>query len=166
MADFALFLHPGVLFVVPKEEHLMMVLFSSYGWYPKYRVVPENLGLPEISIADCRLIRTWKIVFYSPNFIHCCGCAKIVCRTRVVVGKSCCLAWHVEVSFRSFKPHGTHICVRSAIKKLTKLWTFRTLASVIGPRVLWIFSMFLLKQLVWSTFKLLIWRKLTLQFER
>ena len=30
-ADFALFLHPGVLFVVPKEEHLMMVLFSSYG---------------------------------------------------------------------------------------------------------------------------------------
>ena len=26
-----LFLHPGVLFVVPKEEHLMMVLFSSYG---------------------------------------------------------------------------------------------------------------------------------------
>ena len=31
MADFALFLHPGVLFVVPKEEHLMMVLFSSYG---------------------------------------------------------------------------------------------------------------------------------------
>ena len=24
-------LHPGVLFVVPKEEHLMMVLFSSYG---------------------------------------------------------------------------------------------------------------------------------------
>ena len=31
MADFALFSHPGVLFVVPKEEHLMMVLFSSYG---------------------------------------------------------------------------------------------------------------------------------------
>ena len=31
MADFALFLHPEVLFVVPKEEHLMMVLFSSYG---------------------------------------------------------------------------------------------------------------------------------------
>ena len=31
IADFALFLHPGVLFVVPKEEHLMMVLFSSYG---------------------------------------------------------------------------------------------------------------------------------------
>ena len=31
MADFALALHPGVLFVVPKEEHLMMVLFSSYG---------------------------------------------------------------------------------------------------------------------------------------
>ena len=30
MADFALFLHPGVLFVVPKEEHMMMVLFSSY----------------------------------------------------------------------------------------------------------------------------------------
>ena len=46
MADFALFLHPGVLFVVPKEEHLMMVLFSSYGWYPKYRVVPETSGLP------------------------------------------------------------------------------------------------------------------------
>ena len=43
------FLHPGVLFVVPKEEHLMMVLFSSYGWYPKYRVVPETSGLPEIS---------------------------------------------------------------------------------------------------------------------
>ena len=49
MADFALFLHPGVLFVVPKEEHLMMVLFSSYGWYPEYRVVPETSGLPEIS---------------------------------------------------------------------------------------------------------------------
>ena len=48
MADFALFLHPGVLFVVSKEEHLM-VLFSSYGWYPKYRVVPETSGLPEIS---------------------------------------------------------------------------------------------------------------------
>jgi len=31
MADFALFLHPWVLFVVPKEEHLMMILFSSYG---------------------------------------------------------------------------------------------------------------------------------------
>ena len=48
MADFALFLHPGVLFVVPKEEHLMMVLFSSYRCYPKYRVVPETSGLPEI----------------------------------------------------------------------------------------------------------------------
>ena len=30
MADFAIFLHLGVLFLVPKEEHLMMVLFSSY----------------------------------------------------------------------------------------------------------------------------------------
>ena len=43
------FLYPGILFVVPKEEHLMMVLFSSYGWYPEYRVVPETSGLPEIS---------------------------------------------------------------------------------------------------------------------
>ena len=40
------FLHRGILFVGPKEEHLMMVLFSSYGWYPKYRVVPETSGLP------------------------------------------------------------------------------------------------------------------------
>ena len=30
-ADFARFLHPGVLNVGPKEEHLMMVLFSSHG---------------------------------------------------------------------------------------------------------------------------------------
>ena len=50
MADFALFLHPGVLFVGPREEHLMMVLFSSYRWYPKYWVVPETSGLPEISV--------------------------------------------------------------------------------------------------------------------
>ena len=49
MADFALFLHPGVLFVVPKEEHLMIVLFSSYRYYPEYRVVPETSDLPEIS---------------------------------------------------------------------------------------------------------------------
>ena len=46
---FALFLHHGVLFVDPREEHLMMVLFSSYRWYPKYRVVPETSGLPKIS---------------------------------------------------------------------------------------------------------------------
>ena len=26
-----------------------MVLFSSYGWYPRYRVVPKTSGLPEIS---------------------------------------------------------------------------------------------------------------------
>ena len=26
-----------------------MVLFSSYGWYPEYRVVPETSGLPKIS---------------------------------------------------------------------------------------------------------------------
>ena len=44
-----LILHTGALFVVPKEEHLMMLLFSSYGWYPTYRVVPETSGLPEIS---------------------------------------------------------------------------------------------------------------------
>ena len=30
-ANFALFLQLGVLFVVPKDEHLMMALFSSYG---------------------------------------------------------------------------------------------------------------------------------------
>ena len=50
MADFALFLRPGVLFVgpSPREEHLMMVLFSSYRWYPKYWVLPETSGLPEI----------------------------------------------------------------------------------------------------------------------
>ena len=29
MTDFARFLHPGVLIVGPKVEHLMMVLFSS-----------------------------------------------------------------------------------------------------------------------------------------
>ena len=51
MADLALFLHPGVLFVgpSPREEHLMLVLFSSYGWYPKYWAVPESSGLPKIS---------------------------------------------------------------------------------------------------------------------
>ena len=38
MVDFALFLHPGVLFVVPKEEHLMMVLFFLS------RVIPEISG--------------------------------------------------------------------------------------------------------------------------
>ena len=31
MADFAFVLHPGVLFVGPREEHQKMVLFSSYG---------------------------------------------------------------------------------------------------------------------------------------
>ena len=31
MADFARFLHPGVLIVGPKEEHLMKVLFSLRG---------------------------------------------------------------------------------------------------------------------------------------
>ena len=55
------FLHPWVPFdgPTPREEHLMMVLFTSYGWhpkyqvvpetwvYPKYRAVPETLGLPE-----------------------------------------------------------------------------------------------------------------------
>ena len=43
MADFAIFLHPGVLFVgpSPREEHLMMVLFSWYRWYPKYWVIPN-----------------------------------------------------------------------------------------------------------------------------
>ena len=37
------------LWVPVPEEHLMMVLFSSYRWCPKYQVVPENSGLPEIS---------------------------------------------------------------------------------------------------------------------
>ena len=45
---FCIFLHPGALFEGPREEHLMMVLFSSHRWYPKYRVAPETSGLPEI----------------------------------------------------------------------------------------------------------------------
>ena len=49
MAGFAVFLHPAVLFVGPREEHLTMVLFSSFGCYPKYRAVPEASGLPDVS---------------------------------------------------------------------------------------------------------------------
>ena len=49
MADFARLLHPGVLIVGPKEEHLMMVLFSSYRRYPKLRVNPKYRVIPDVS---------------------------------------------------------------------------------------------------------------------
>ena len=61
MADFALFLHPGVLlFGSQREAPDDGIVFLFTGdtrnirqypklWvYPKYRVVPETLGLPEI----------------------------------------------------------------------------------------------------------------------
>ena len=44
------FLHPGVLFVGPRKEHLMMVLSSSYGWYLKYQVVPETSVYPKYRV--------------------------------------------------------------------------------------------------------------------
>ena len=50
MADFPFLLHPGVLFVVPKEEHLMMVLFSSYGYLKKYRVA----GRVRVPTGHCK----------------------------------------------------------------------------------------------------------------